>query len=77
MGAMDTYQTFRANKPLYTGGMMNRKGLPPHWQFYFIVDDKSKNQRILAVSSEAAFLCSEPAHNAARMREVISFSKSS
>jgi uncharacterized protein len=26
MGAMDTYQTFRANKPLYTGGMMNRKG---------------------------------------------------
>jgi predicted enzyme related to lactoylglutathione lyase len=45
MGAMGTYQTFRIDKPLYTGGMMNRKGpgmpegIPPHWQFYFIVDD--------------------------------------
>ena len=25
MGAMGTYQTFRTDKPLYTGGMMNRK----------------------------------------------------
>jgi predicted enzyme related to lactoylglutathione lyase len=51
MGAMGTYQTFRSDKPLYTGGMMNRKGpgmpegIPPHWQFYFIVDDIEAAQK--------------------------------
>ena len=45
MGAMGTYQTFRSDTPLYTGGMMNRKGpgmpegIPPHWQFYFTIGD--------------------------------------
>jgi predicted enzyme related to lactoylglutathione lyase len=45
MGATGVYQTFRTDKPLYTGGMMNRKapgmpeGIPAHWQFYFTVDD--------------------------------------
>ncbi|TCK75635.1 VOC family protein [Acidipila rosea] len=51
MGAMGTYQTFRSDQPLYTGGMMNRKGpgmpedIPPHWQFYFIVDDIEAAQK--------------------------------
>ncbi|XCB25100.1 hypothetical protein RBB75_11600 [Tunturibacter empetritectus] len=51
MGAMGTYQTFRTDKPLYTGGMMNRKGpgmpegIPPHWQFYFTVDDIEAAQK--------------------------------
>ena len=45
MGPMGVYQTFRTDQPLYSGGMMNRKGpglppdIPPHWQFYFNVDD--------------------------------------
>jgi predicted enzyme related to lactoylglutathione lyase len=46
MGAMGIYQTFRTDKPLYTGGMMsikNRPGIPqgtsPQWKFYFTVDD--------------------------------------
>lgn len=46
MGPMGTYQTFRTNQPLYTGGMMSIKtcpgmpeGLKPHWKFYFSVED--------------------------------------
>jgi uncharacterized protein len=45
MGAMGVYQTFKTDQPLYTGGMMNRKGpgmpdnIPTHWQFYFTVED--------------------------------------
>lgn len=51
MGAMGIYQTFRTDKPLYTGGMMNRKGpgmpegIPPHWQYYFTVDDIEAAQK--------------------------------
>jgi predicted enzyme related to lactoylglutathione lyase len=51
MGAMGIYQTFRTDRPLYTGGMMNRKGpgmpegIPPHWQFYFTVDDIEAAQK--------------------------------
>lgn len=51
MGAMGAYQTFRTDKPLPTGGMMVRKGpgmpegIPPHWQFYFIVEDIEAAQR--------------------------------
>ncbi len=38
-------------KPLYTGGMMNLKGpgipegIPPHWKFYFTVDDIEAAQK--------------------------------
>lgn len=51
MDTMGVYQTFRTNQPLYTGGMMNRKGpgmpegIPPHWQYYFIVDDIEAAQK--------------------------------
>jgi uncharacterized protein len=51
MGAMGTYQTFRTEKPLYTGGMMNRKGpgmpegIPPHSQYHFIVEDIEAAQK--------------------------------
>src|SRR5439155_1036634 len=53
MGAMGMYQTFRTDQPLYTGGMMNRKGpgipegIPPHWQYYFTVDDIEAAQKRL------------------------------
>ena len=54
MGAMGTYQTFRTDTSLYTGGMMNRKGpgmpedIPPHWQYYFTVDDiEAAQQRVI------------------------------
>jgi len=59
MGAMGTYQTFRADTPLYTGGMMNRKGpgmpedIPPHWQFYFTVDDiEAAQKRVIEAGGE-------------------------
>ena len=59
MGPMGTYQTFRTNKPLYTGGMMNRKGpgmpedIPPHWQFYFTVDDiEAAQKRVIEAGGE-------------------------
>jgi uncharacterized protein len=59
MGAMGTYQTFRTDKPLYTGGMMNRKGpgmpegIPPHWQFYFTVDDiEAAQKRVIEAGGE-------------------------
>ena len=51
MGAMGVYQTFRMDKPLYSGGVMNRKGprmpegIPPHWQFYFTVEDIAAAQK--------------------------------
>ena len=51
MGAMGVYQTFRTDQPLYTGGMMNLKcpgipeGIPPHWKFYFTVDDIEAAQK--------------------------------
>jgi predicted enzyme related to lactoylglutathione lyase len=51
MGAMGIYQTFRTDKPLYSGGMMNLKapgmpeGIPPHWKFYFVVDDIEAAQK--------------------------------
>jgi predicted enzyme related to lactoylglutathione lyase len=54
MGAMGTHQTFRTDKPLYTGGMMIRKGpnipedIPPHWKFYFTVEDiEAAQKRVL------------------------------
>jgi predicted enzyme related to lactoylglutathione lyase len=54
MGAMGTYQIFRTDKPLYTGGMMNRsgpgmpEGIPPHWQYYFTVDDiEAAQERVI------------------------------
>ncbi len=44
MGPMGMYQTFRTDKPLYAGGIMNLsscpgmpEGLKPHWKFYFTV----------------------------------------
>jgi predicted enzyme related to lactoylglutathione lyase len=51
MGAMGIYQTFRTDKPLYTGGMMARKGpgmpegISAHWQYYFTVDDIEAAQK--------------------------------
>ena len=51
MGAMGIYQTFRIDQPRFSGGMMNRtgpgmpEGIPPHWQFYFTVDDIEAAQR--------------------------------
>ncbi|RXH55020.1 Glyoxalase/Bleomycin resistance protein/dioxygenase domain [Granulicella sibirica] len=51
MGAMGAYQTFRMEQPFPSGGMMNRKGpgmpegIPPHWQFYFNVDDIEAAQK--------------------------------
>ena len=51
MGPMGVYQTFRTTTPLYTGGMMNLNapgmppGIPPHWQFYFTVDDIEAAQK--------------------------------
>ena len=46
MGEMGVYQTFRTNQPLYSGGMMSTtncpgmpKDIPPHWQYYFTVDN--------------------------------------
>lgn len=51
MGPMGVYQTFRMDQPLYSGGMMNRKGpgmpegIPPHWQFYFNVEDIDAAQK--------------------------------
>jgi uncharacterized protein len=54
MGPMGIYQTFRTDQPLYTGGMMNRKGpgmpdgIPTHWQYYFNVDDvDAAHQRVI------------------------------
>ena len=59
MGAIGIYQTFRADKPMYTGGMMNRRspgmpdGIPPQWQYYFIVDDiEAAQQRVLAAGGK-------------------------
>jgi uncharacterized protein len=59
MGAMGIYQTFRTDKPLYTGGMMARKGpgmpegIPPHWQFYFTVDDiEAAQKRVVDAGGE-------------------------
>jgi uncharacterized protein len=52
MGPMGSYQTFRTDQPLYTGGMMSIKncpgipeGLKPHWQYYFVVDDIEAAQK--------------------------------
>jgi hypothetical protein len=51
MGTMGTYQTFRTDKPSYTGGMMARKGpgmpegIPPHWQYYITVGDIEAAQK--------------------------------
>jgi uncharacterized protein len=51
MGPMGIYQTFRTDRPLYTGGMMNRKGpgipegIPAHWKYYFNVDDIEAAQK--------------------------------
>jgi uncharacterized protein len=51
MGPMGIYQTFRTDKPLYTGGMMNLggpgmpPGIPPHWQYYFIVEEIEAAQK--------------------------------
>lgn len=52
MGAMGDYQTFRIDKPLYTGGMMSIQNvpgipaeMPPHWNFYFIVEDVEAAQK--------------------------------
>jgi len=51
MGPMGVYQTFRIDKPRYSGGMMNRRGpgvpdgIPPHWKFYFSVDDIEAAQK--------------------------------
>jgi predicted enzyme related to lactoylglutathione lyase len=51
MGPMGVYQTFRTDRPLYTGGMMNRKGpgipegIPAHWKYYFNVDDIEAAQK--------------------------------
>jgi hypothetical protein len=46
MGPIGIYQTFRTDKPLYAGGIMNLRscpgpteGLKPHWKLYFIVSD--------------------------------------
>jgi predicted enzyme related to lactoylglutathione lyase len=46
MGPMGVYQTFRTDKPMFDGGMMSIKGVqgmpegvPPHWNYYFVVDD--------------------------------------
>ncbi len=38
MGAMGLYQTFDVDGSC-TGGMMNVPQVPPHWAFYFNVDD--------------------------------------
>ena len=63
MGAMGIYQTFRTDKPLYTGGMLARKGpgmpegIPPHWQFYFTVDDiEAAQKRVIDAGGEIVFL---------------------
>src|SRR5260370_22029105 len=51
MGAIGIHQTFRTYKPLQTRGMMNLKGpgiprsIPPHWKFYFTVDDIQAAQK--------------------------------
>lgn len=51
MDAMGVYQTFRTDKPLYTGGMMNLKapgvpeGIHPQWKFYFTVQDIEAAQK--------------------------------
>ncbi len=54
MGAMGTYQTFRTDTAIYTGGMMARsgpgipEGIPPHWKFYFAVPDiEAAQQRVI------------------------------
>lgn len=59
MQSMGIYQTFRTDKPLYTGGMMNRKGpgipegIPPHWKFYFTVDDiEAAQKRVIEVGGK-------------------------
>jgi predicted enzyme related to lactoylglutathione lyase len=52
MGPMGVYQTFRMDKPLYSGGMMSIKncpgipeGIEPHWNFYFTVNDVEAAQK--------------------------------
>jgi uncharacterized protein len=52
MGQMGIYQTFRTDKPLYTGGMMSIKncqgmpeGMKPHWAYYFMVDNIEAAQK--------------------------------
>ena len=60
MGAMGIYQTFRTDKPLYTGGMMSIKngsgmpeGIHPQWKFYFTVDDLDAAQkRVMAAGGK-------------------------
>jgi predicted enzyme related to lactoylglutathione lyase len=59
MGVMGTYQTFRTDRPVYSGGMMVRKGpgipedIPPHWKFYFSVDDiEAAQQRVIAAGGK-------------------------
>jgi predicted enzyme related to lactoylglutathione lyase len=53
MGAMGTYQTFRVDKPLYTGGIMSIKdcpqmsGIQPQWKFYFTVNDVDAAQTVV------------------------------
>ena len=59
MGPMGVYQTFRTDKPRYTGGMMNRKGagipdgIPAHWKYYFSVDDiEAAQTRVVAAGGK-------------------------
>ena len=62
MGPMGLYQTFRTDKPLYAGGMMNLRscpempeGLKPHWKFYFTVDDvEAAQNRIMEAGGSIA-----------------------
>lgn len=52
MGPMGTYQTFRIDQPLYTGGMMSiqkgpgaPEGMVPHWSYYFTIADIEAAQK--------------------------------
>ena len=54
MGPMGVYQTFRMDKPMYSGGMMGihypgiPEGTPKQWKFYFTVDDiEAAQQRVI------------------------------
>jgi uncharacterized protein len=60
MGSMGIYQTFRTDKPLYAGGMMNLRscpsigdGLKPHWKLFFTVDDIEAAQNRIRLAGGA------------------------
>ncbi len=77
MGAMGIYQTFLTNQPLYSGGMMNRRGVqmpesvPSHWKFYFIVDDIEAAQKRVIEAGGKVIVTPEDVPGGSRILQAI------